>query len=383
MGRPALEVRVWSVDDTLAPPPAPPLAKAWTDVFAGLFLGFLPVVLVAAFTVGVIGDHYEYDFRGFWLAAQSIATGHSPYPAASAVAVSRSLPINYFVYPPPIGLLLVPFGQLPFSVAAALFTLILLGAVGASLWLLGVRDWRCYGAVYGCIPVLLSLRLGAINPLLLLGLAAAWRWRNRPFVVGGTVAAVVVAKLFLWPLAVWLLVTRRFKAAAIAVGEGLLVTGISWWAIGFDGLHQYPHLLSTLSNAEGVISYSLLGLGYDLGASVHFASLLPWAAAAVAAAALLELGRRRADDRVVFIAAVAAALVATPILWLHYLTLLLVPLAIVRPRFNALWAAPLVLWATSKPAAYGDLWRVVLVLSVLGLFVAACARARPEPATAR
>jgi alpha-1,2-mannosyltransferase len=202
-------------------------------------------------------------------------------------------------------------------------------------------------------------------------------------VVGSAVAAVVVAKLFLWPLAVWLLVTRRFKAAAIAVGEGLLATAASWWAIGFAGFDQYPHLLGTLSRAEGVISYSLLGLGYDLGASVRLASLLPWAAAAVAALALLELGRRRADDHVVFTAAVAAALVATPILWLHYLTLLLVPLAIVRPRFSALWVVPLLLWGTSKPATYGDLWRVVLVLTVLGIFFAACARARPEAATAR
>jgi alpha-1,2-mannosyltransferase len=370
------------VDDSLAAPPAPPLAKAWTDVFSALLLGLVPLLLVAAFTLGEIGNHYAYDFRGFWQAAQSIAAGHSPYPAASAVRVSRSLPINYFVYPPPIGLLLVPFGQLTYPVAAALFTLILVGAVGGALWLLGVRDWRCYGAAYGSIPVLLSLRFGAINPLLLLCLAAAWRWRNRPFVAGSAVAAAVVAKLFLWPVVLWLLATRRFKAAALAVGEGLLATAISWWAIGFAGLHQYSHLLGTLTRAEGVISYSLLGLGYDLGASVHAASVLPWAAAATAAVAILELGRRRAADHVVFATAVAAALVATPILWLHYFVLLLAPLAIVRPRFSPLWAAPLVLWATAKPAAYGDAWRVVLVLVVLGLFFARSVRARTQPQAA-
>jgi hypothetical protein len=367
------------VDDSLAAPPAPPLAKAWTDVLSVLVLGLLPVLLVAAFTLGEVGNHYAYDFRGFWQAAQSIAAGHSPYPAASAVRVSRSLPINYFVYPPPIGLLLVPFGQLPFSIAAALFTLILLGAVGGALWLLGVRDWRCYGAAYASIPVLLSIRFGAINPLLLLCLAAAWRWRNRPLVAGGAVAAAVVAKLFLWPVVLWLLATRRVKAAGVAVGEGLVVTAISWWAIGFAGFHQYPHLLGTLSRAEGAISYSLLGLGYDLGASVHVAALLSWAAAAVAAAAILELGRRRAADHLVFAVALAAALVATPILWLHYFVLLLAPLAIIRPRFSPLWALPLALWATSKPGAYGDVWRIVLVLVVLGLFVARYVRARPEP----
>ena len=39
--------------------------------------------------------------------------------------------------------------------------------------------------------------------------------------------------------------------------------------------------------------------------------------------------------------ALAAGLVATPILWLHYLVLLVVPIALARPRLSALWFAPL------------------------------------------
>ena len=37
----------------------------------------------------------------------------------------------------------------------------------------------------------------------------------------------------------------------------------------------------------------------------------------------------------------AAALVLTPILWLHYLVLLYIPIALARPRLSALWFAPL------------------------------------------
>jgi hypothetical protein len=36
----------------------------------------------------------------------------------------------------------------------------------------------------------------------------------------------------------------------------------------------------------------------------------------------------------------------SPIVWLHYLVLLLVPLAIARPRFSAVWLLPLLLWLT-------------------------------------
>ena len=58
---------------------------------------------------------------------------------------------------------------------------------------------------------------------------------------------------------------------------------------------------------------------------------------------------RRGDDRGAFCLALAAAVAMTPILWLHYLLLLLVPLAIVRPRFTPLWLLPIVLWVGQEP----------------------------------
>ena len=73
----------------------------------------------------------------------------------------------------------MPLGLLPFPLAAALMTVVLLAAVAGTLWLLDVRDWRCYGAAYLAIPVLHDVRLGALTPLLALGVALAWRWRDR------------------------------------------------------------------------------------------------------------------------------------------------------------------------------------------------------------
>ena len=55
----------------------------------------------------------------------------------------------------------------------------LIAAVAATLAVLGVRDWRCYGAAYLSIAVLHDIRLGALTPLLALGLALVWRWRER------------------------------------------------------------------------------------------------------------------------------------------------------------------------------------------------------------
>jgi hypothetical protein len=48
-------------------------------------------------------------------------------------------------------------------------------------------------------------------------------------------------------------------------------------------------------------------------------------------------------DRLSLTFALAAGFVLTPILWLHYLVLLVVPIALARPRLSALWFVPLAL----------------------------------------
>src|SRR5262249_12788009 len=58
---------------------------------------------------------------------------------------------------------------------------------------------------------------------------------------------------------------------------------------------------------------------------------------------------RRGDDERSFICTIAATLALTPIVWLHYLTLLLVPMAIARPRLSALWFVPILLWVSPRP----------------------------------
>jgi hypothetical protein len=74
---------------------------------------------------------------------------------------------------------------------------------------------------------------------------------------------------------------------------------------------------------------------------------------------------RRRGDEVTFAAAVVVALIATPILWNHYLVLLLVAIALARPRLAPLWLLPLVLWITPHPESVGVVWRIVLVLAVI------------------
>ena len=152
----------------------------------------------------------------------------------------------------------------PFPLAAALITVVLIAAVAATLAVLGVRDWRCYGAAYLSIAVLHDVRLGALTPLLALGLALVWRWREQAR-AAVPLALIVVAKLFLWPLAVWLVATGRVRVALRGVVLAVGASALGWAVIGFAGLADYPKLLSVLAEAEQGRGYSLVSAGLWLG----------------------------------------------------------------------------------------------------------------------
>jgi hypothetical protein len=345
-------------------------------------LGVLPVALVCAFTVGVIGDHYAFDFHTFWTSTRKVLHGSSPYPSPALVAHAHPTDgaFEYFVYPPPFVLAMLPFAVLPFAAAAALYTLALLASIAGALWILGVRDWRCYGIAFASIPTLSGLRLGAVTPLLVFLAALAWRHRDRAVVAGASVAAAVVVKLFLWPLGVWLLLTRRRRATAVAVAGSIAVTAVAWAAIGFDGLHRYPELLRSLSRTEAAQSYSLVAAAARLGVPSPRGS---WLAVAIPAAAALVLWAvRTGRDEAVFSATLIASLLLTPILWLHYFALLLVPVAIRQPRLGRLWILPLLYWVSpiAEPEAH-PLWRIVVVVA-LAVVVAVTRPPAPHPAPA-
>ena len=80
---------------------------------------------------------------------------------------------------------------------------------------------------------------------------------------------------------------------------------------------------------------------------------------------------RRGDDQRAFAAAILAALASTPILWQHYLMLLLVALAVCRPRLSFAWFVPILLWA-SPTTGNGDVWQTLLVPVAAAVVGAAC-----------
>ncbi|OAI55373.1 hypothetical protein AYO48_03800 [Gaiella sp. SCGC AG-212-M14] len=306
------------------------------------------------------GDRAPHDLAIFLHAAGRAIHGASPYAFRGD---------ETYAYPPLLAFLAAPLHALGAGMATLVWALLSLAAIALALWLLGLRDWRCY-ALTAVYPFTRSaLDLGTVGPVLLLAVAAAWRWRERIVQPGVAVGAGVALKLFLWPLAVWLLLTSRVRAAAASVGFALVFALIPWGVLGFSGIGAYPGLLRQLADEEGTSSYSVIALGVraHLPEPAAYALMLVTAAALLAAAfwaARDERGTPRARDVIVLTLCLATAFAASPIVWVHYFLLLLVPLALTQPRLSLLWFVPFAYYPLGESAwPAGDTLKLGIALA--------------------
>jgi Glycosyltransferase family 87 len=326
-------------------------------------------VAPAVFTVYMIwfsvAHHaFAYDFdRAFWPAGQRVLDGVTPYASPTSFAATHGFA---FVYPAPGAFLFAAFASVPRGVADVLFTAICIAAAFGALRVLNVRDWRVYGVMMLWPPVISGWQTANLSLLLALGMAVAWRGRDRPVVSGSVVGLVISLKLFLWPLAAWLLLTRRWRASAWMVATGFVINAASWALIGVDQLSAYERLARAVTTVEQATAYTPLALAMHLGAGKIVADLIAGALAIMVAALCMVAARRRRDDKVL-LGAIVLSLLATPIVWRHYFVLLLVPLAITRPRLSAAWAIPLLLLPV--PVTSPRLWELMLALTAIGLLV--------------
>ena len=312
-----------------------------------------------------------FDFAIFLSAAEDVRAGESPYVDPDDVSEGAPAP---YVYPPLLAIVLIPATALPDEVrgsspAGVIVSLLLLACVVGTLLVLDVRDWRCYAIALLYPATLENVEYGALGPVLALLVALAWRYRDRATAASAAIGSAIVLKLFVWPLVVWLAATRRWRAAVAATAVALGLALGSWAAIGFSGLADYPELLRRLSDFEAENSYS----AFAILVAVGLPDTLARAVVVAVAVALLALawrygrdGHSDDGDRRSLTLALAAGIVLTPILWLHYLVLLVVPIALARPRLSALWFVPLALsvfelldWYRGWPR--GDGWALATV----------------------
>lgn len=353
--------------------------RGWTAILLAALVALPFAWIVRRSLAGYGTVPLPVDLTVFLNAADDILGGRNPFPAPAALTGDAN-----YVYPPLLAIVAIPLAALPVAPAVLIWTLLSAGAIAAALWLLGVRDWRVYGLSVLLAGTRDAIAAGTVGPLLVLGAAIAWRYRDRrPALAGAGVGLAIALKLFVWPLLLWLVVTRRARTALLAVVIGGGAALASWAVIGFDGLTDYPDLLRRLSDLEADQSYSMyavgravglaspLAVGFSLAVGAIFLAVMVWTARDVAIPAAER-------DRLALTAAIAASLALTPILWIHYLVLLIVPLALARPRIAPLWLVALVPaavkivgwspagWPSGDPASLGVvLGTTVLVLALM------------------
>lgn len=302
-------------------------------------------------------------------AARAVLDGLSPYPPLGDASIASG---TAYVYPPLVALVVIPLLALPLLAVQCGALLVGLLSVAATLWLLGVRDVRCYSVALLWAPVLAAVQVANVSLLFALGTALAWRWRERELRCGAVAGVLLAVKLFTWPLVIWLALTRRIRGAALAICVAAVTVVSSWAAIGFAGLTGYRATLEELEDHFAPTSYSVLAVALDAGLD-ETAARAVWLGCAIVAVLTVTWFAARADERRAFTVAVAATLVCTPVIWLHYFALLLIPVALASPGFSWLWLTPMLLWVGSG-TGNGDAWETVWVMTGALLTVALCLR---------
>ena len=189
-------------------------------------------------------------------------------------------------------------------------------------YVLGVRDWRCYGLVLAVAagdlgdPDSQRHALVRSGSCAVPGAFAIAQFQPRS-------ATRDHARREVLPLA-----SRRVAGRDEEVRERRArlrhrrrASPRSWAVIGFAGIASYPELLRGSRRIVGDDSYTAYIVGLDLGLPSAVARVI-WLALGLGTARGVVVLGRRGDDCRAFVVAIAASLALTPIVWLHYFALL-------------------------------------------------------------
>jgi hypothetical protein len=253
-------------------------------------------------------------------------------------------------------------------------------------------------------PLISTLALGQVYPVLALGLVAAWIFdrRDAPRTSGAALGLVVALKPSLAPVLLWPLVRRRWGAFAAACVSGLAATLVGLVVAGPAATWRYVGVLNEGSanaywdNASIPAAATRFFTEHPFGQNL---ATLPWMvyvgyAIGIAVVAFTAV-RIRGGGEAGLWALVAASLLASPIAWHNYLVLLApgVLLLLARGRVApalfllALQAIPAqwpLLW--NEQGTVGATFALTLYLYVLlahwALLLLAVEPGAPEPAKA-
>ncbi len=269
------------------------------------------------------------DFDSFWRSARAMWEGRNIYEAGADLENLN---------PPFWTVLLAPFGLMEPLAAYRAFVLVSLSmTVGYLAWMAGELRLRGGWAAASVVmlvfssPLLSTLALGQIYPVLALGLVAAWisDRKDMPIASGVALGLVVALKPSLLPVLLWPALRKKWRALGAALASGAAATLVGVAVLGPGATLDYVKILQ----AEPLSAYwdnaSLPAAASRLFTENEFATPLaewPWMIPLAYAAGVLILALtawmvRRSPESGLW-ALVAASLLASPVAWHNYLVLL-------------------------------------------------------------
>jgi Glycosyltransferase family 87 len=336
-------------------------------ILPDLLLGLSPILIgiqllgcITFFPAALLHGHA--DFRQLYAAGYMVRTGHASelYDARAQqqfqdVLVGndeRALP---FIRPAYQALLFVPFSLLPYRSAYLAFLAVNLVLLAMAFGMLRpnmknlARVWRGFPVIVFLVfyPIALALMQGQDSILLLMLLAAGLvaLEQGQELRAGILVGLGLFKMQIVIPIALLFLLWRRWRFFTGFALSSCLLALVSLWLVGFaqsaafasslfsvgTGLattHQFPLRVSIMANLRG-LTFGLLGArlpSFWIQALTIVASILVllWAALAVP-------GKQKTADA--FILAITASLIVSYYLFIHDLSVLLIPIAITLDRF--------------------------------------------------
>jgi hypothetical protein len=336
---------------------------------------------------------WGYDLSFYWTAAQHLIHGEPIYSLAQLSGPYAPQGQDGFLYPPPFAALMIPLAALTpdaraaewiwSALGAAILVITVLGLVrseelGERFSMLGGRGrWLLVAAAFAFPPVIGELSIGNVH-LLLMGLfTLAWLGIRRGDRTGDAMAGIglgvaAVIKVFPGVLLVWLLATRRYRAAVAMVAAALALVVVTLPFTGIEPWLQYPRVLGNLSAV------------YDTTDTISPAIwLAPYLGFTTARWLVLGLGvvlvvwsarrsGREAVPAISFATAVVVSVLIAPNIFHHYLAIFVLPLILglaagVPLRWLAL--AYLLMSGGQQPAFGEFAWIVNRVLPTAGALV--------------
>ena len=312
-------------------------------VLAGL--GVVWLVLAVSVLSGT--PNWAEDFGAYRDAAIRLHDEGSLYLAASLERGFQPQGQGLYLYPPPLGIAFTGFAGLGAETGAVAWYLAKVVALALAAAVMPVRTTTrllAFGVSVFGFAVLRDLTEGNVSVLITLGFALGWRYLDRP--VGSVALALATSvRATTGVFLLWFAVRRRWRPLVWMLATGVVLIVLTLPFVGVDGYRDYFTLLANVSDPGDLGQnrhLTRLALELGLGADRLWLVLVPtWI---LTVAAIIASTRR--DAATGYMVTAAASLLLAPLMWDHYLTILMLPAAFLFERGRS-WgmALPLFSWA--------------------------------------